>query len=424
MLSVAVVGFGAFGRNHARVYGTLPDARLAAIVDPDRSARAEAERLHPEAAILESIDLLGPIDAASIAVPTERHAAIAEGLLSRGVACLVEKPIAPSIAEADLILEASRRHGRPVFVGQLERFNPALLAARREIHDPRFIEVHRLGSFSPRSLDIDVVLDLMVHDLDVILTLAGAFPERVEAIGVNVLTAKVDIANARLGFASGLVANVTASRVSKERIRKLRIFQPHCYLSLDFANRAFELFQVELPRAGAAHGGGDRGPASDGRSRCARSLRRSWRRCAASRPRLSPPAWTARKRCVSRSWSTTRCARMAAARGGRPGPRSGRCAAFVPAGISPLASRRALFLERRGRSGSRAPAERAAPPEADRHGPDLPADIHTWFDLAFHQAVDDADRAAPRRTRAALTLTPCSGRRSPSFAGAPSVPRR
>lgn len=250
-IPVAVYGFGAFGRNHARVYQAMEGVELAAIVEPDEARRAEARALYPEASVAAELEADG-IAAASVAVPTEFHLKVAEELLLSGVPCLVEKPLAPDLASAGRLLTVSRNVGVPVFVGHLERFNPALLAARGEIEDARFIEVHRLGSFSSRSLDIDVVLDLMVHDLDVLLTLTGVAPTTVEAIGVNVLTPKVDIANARLTFPSGLVANVTASRVSKERIRKLRVFQPHCYISLDFARRAYEIYRVEPPAAPGA----------------------------------------------------------------------------------------------------------------------------------------------------------------------------
>ena len=242
---VAVFGFGAFGSNHARVYQELPDVDLAAIVETDPQRQAEARRLYPKAQVADYLTC--EVDAASVAVPTESHAKVAEELLIDGVPCLVEKPLAGTRDQANKILTISRNVSVPVFVGQLERFNPALRQAAEVISEPRFVEIHRLGSFSPRSLDIDVVLDLMVHDLDILLRMAGSQPDRVEAIGVNVLTPRVDIANARLTFPNGMVANVTASRVSKEKIRKLRIFQPQTYISVDFAARTFEHYRVTPP---------------------------------------------------------------------------------------------------------------------------------------------------------------------------------
>jgi len=247
-IDVAVVGYGAFGRNHARVYAGMEEARLTAIVDRDQERLFEAEKNHPGVALLTDPSQLAPsLGAASIAVPTESHAAVACPLLARELPCLVEKPIAGSLGDADRILAAAG--DTPLFVGHLERFNPAFSAIRPHVTHPRFIEVHRLGSFSPRSLDIDVVLDLMIHDLDLILLLAGRTAISIDAVGVEVLTQRIDIANARLHFPEGLVCNVTASRVSKERIRKFRIFQPHGYLSLDLAAKRFERHEVLPPEA-------------------------------------------------------------------------------------------------------------------------------------------------------------------------------
>jgi predicted dehydrogenase len=229
-----VVGAGAFGRNHLRVYRELELAgapvKLAAIVDPNEAARSAASAkfsIPGFASIDECLAACKP-DAASLCVPTVHHAACARTLLASGVDLLIEKPIAASLAEADEIVRLARDLGRTVQVGHLERFNPAVRAVRGLLNHPMFFEVHRLSVFTPRSLDVDVVLDLMIHDLDLVLSLSR----------------KVDIANVRLEFENGCVANLTASRVSTERVRKMRFFQPHQYLSLDFARQDLLLIDV------------------------------------------------------------------------------------------------------------------------------------------------------------------------------------
>ena len=184
------------------------------------------------------------MDAASICVPTVHHAAASEPLLMAGIDLLIEKPLAASLADADAILVLARKHGRIVQVGHLERFNPAVTAARGELRRPMFFEAHRLSVFTPRSLDVDVVLDLMIHDLDIVLNLVDSPVREVRAVGLPVLSHKVDIANVRVEFDNGCVANFTASRVSTERVRKLRFFQPHQYLSLDFARQDLLLIDV------------------------------------------------------------------------------------------------------------------------------------------------------------------------------------
>jgi predicted dehydrogenase len=234
---VAVVGAGDFGRNHARVYRELADAELVGIVDPnaERAARAAAEfstQIFPD---VES--LAGRVDAASVAVPTVEHARVGCRLLALGIDVLVEKPIAASLAEADELLAAASRSRRILQVGHLERFNPAVVAVMPVLNRPLYFEVHRLGVFTPRSLDIDVVYDVMIHDLDILLAFVDAPVVDIKAIGIPVLTDKVDIAHVRLDFATGAVANVTASRVSTERVRKMRFFQQHEYISLDFTRR-------------------------------------------------------------------------------------------------------------------------------------------------------------------------------------------
>jgi predicted dehydrogenase len=253
-LRVAVVGAGAFGRNHLRVYRELEQAGeqvlLAGVVDCDCAVAAAAASKFgvPGFETIEAcLAAVGPLDAASICVPTAHHASAAEPLLAAGLDLLIEKPLAASLADADRILEMSRRHGRIVQAGHLERFNPAVTAARQHLHRPMFFESHRLSVFTPRSLDVDVVLDLMIHDLDIVLSLVASPVREVRAVGLPVLSNKVDIANVRLEFENGCVANFTASRVSTERVRKLRFFQPHQYLSLDFARQ--DLLMIDVTAA-------------------------------------------------------------------------------------------------------------------------------------------------------------------------------
>jgi predicted dehydrogenase len=245
-----VVGAGAFGRNHLRVYRELEQAgapvQLAAIVDPNEAARSAATAKYAIpgfASIDECLAACKP-DAASLCVPTVHHAQCARTLLAAGVDLLIEKPVAASLAEADEIVRLARDLGRTVQVGHLERFNPAVRAVRGLLNHPMFFEVHRLSVFTPRSLDVDVVLDLMIHDLDLVLSLVGSPVRELRAVGLPVLSRKVDIANVRLEFENGCVANFTASRVSTERVRKMRFFQPHQYISLDFARQDLLLIDV------------------------------------------------------------------------------------------------------------------------------------------------------------------------------------
>ena len=250
-LRVAVVGAGAFGRSHLRVYRELEQAgypvQLAGLVDSNPAAASEAAQnfsIPGFPSIEACLAAIGPLDAASICVPTVHHASAAEPLLAAGADLLIEKPLAASLADADRILDLSRRHNRIVQAGHLERFNPAVTAARQHLHRPMFFEAHRLSIFTPRSLDVDVVLDLMIHDLDIVLSLVASPVREVRAVGLPVLSNKVDIANVRLEFENGCVANFTASRISTERVRKLRFFQPHQYLSLDFARQDLLLIDV------------------------------------------------------------------------------------------------------------------------------------------------------------------------------------
>ena len=253
-LRVAVVGAGAFGRNHLRVYRELQnaghDVQLVAVVDQDAAVAAEAAAKFGVPgfdSVAACLSAVGSLDAASVCVPTVHHATAAEPLLASGVDLLIEKPLAASLADADRILELARRHGRVVQTGHLERFNPAVTAARRHLNRPMFFEAHRLSIFTARSLDVDVVLDLMIHDLDIVLSLVESPVREVRAVGLPVLSKKVDIANVRLEFENGCVANFTASRVSTERVRKLRFFQPHQYLSLDFARQ--DLLMIDVTAA-------------------------------------------------------------------------------------------------------------------------------------------------------------------------------
>jgi predicted dehydrogenase len=231
-LRMAVVGTGAMGRNHVRILSTLPGVELVGIHDPAPGAAEAMAREHGARAFENLEDLAGRIDAAVVAVPTVAHADIGCALLGRGVHVLVEKPIAQSLAEADRLLEA--QGDRVLAVGHVEFYNPAVQALLGVGMPPRFVEVQRLGIFSPRSLDVDVVLDLMIHDLQILRALDPSPVAEVRATGINVLSPKVDICNARVELASGCVANLTASRVSSERVRKLRAFLPSRYYSLDY----------------------------------------------------------------------------------------------------------------------------------------------------------------------------------------------
>ena len=236
-LRTAVIGVGYLGRFHAEKYAANPAAELVAVADVDPArARAVAAALGVEA-VTDYRTLAGRIDCASVAVPTQLHHAVACDLLDAGVDVLVEKPLTTTVDEGKALLELAVRRGRVLQVGHLERFNPAIRALDGIVREPRFIECHRLAPFTERGTDVDVVLDLMIHDLDVILSMMPSPLRSVEAVGVPVLTNSVDIANARLRFANGGIANVTASRVSLKRERKLRIFQPDAYLSVDYGER-------------------------------------------------------------------------------------------------------------------------------------------------------------------------------------------
>jgi len=251
MIRVAVAGSGAFGSNHLRVYRELESeghpVALVAAVEPD-SARAKETAEKYSIPVFAGVDELLRADmklsAASVAVPTVHHHAVASELLEAGVDVLVEKPISATLAEADALVALAERKQRILQPGHLERFNPAVLAVQPKLRRPMFFEAHRLSVFTPRSLDVDVVLDLMIHDLDIVLTFAHSPVREVRAVGLPILSPKVDIANVRVEFESGCVANFTASRVSTERVRKLRFFEPRQYVSVDYARR--DLLVIKL----------------------------------------------------------------------------------------------------------------------------------------------------------------------------------
>ena len=236
----AVIGVGHLGRHHARILAGLEGATLDAVVDTAPNRAAEIAAASATKPLSDYRELLGHVDAVSIAAPTELHHEIAMPFLERGTAVMVEKPMARTLAEADAMIAAARASGATLAVGQTERYNPAVTAVMPLVTSPKFIEVHRLGVFPDRSLDIDVVFDLMIHDLSVIAALVRSDVVSVEAVGVPVLTPKFDIANARLRFASGCIANLTASRISRDRVRKIRFFQPDSYISIDYAAQEVE----------------------------------------------------------------------------------------------------------------------------------------------------------------------------------------
>jgi predicted dehydrogenase len=241
---------GHLGSRHARVYAESPHAELVGVADVDLARARAVAQAHGVRAVADVSELLPEVAAASVAVPTASHGEVTAKLLEAGVHVLVEKPIAGNLAEARQMVDLASMKGLVLAVGHTERHNPAVEALLAGARNPRFIEVHRLGSFSPRSLDIDVVLDLMIHDLDVVAALVGGRVSSLEAVGVPVLTGRIDIANARLRFDSGCVANLTASRVSQEKIRKLRCFEPERYVSLDYQKQ--EAVSYRLVRAAGA----------------------------------------------------------------------------------------------------------------------------------------------------------------------------
>jgi predicted dehydrogenase len=241
---VAVIGVGALGKHHARILAELPDVDLVGVVDVNEARARDVAATVKSSWATDACDLPWAVDAVTVAVPTASHLKVAMPFLERGVGVLVEKPLARDLGEAREMIAAAERSSAVFGVGHTERFNPAVAAINPLVDHPRFIEVHRLGTFPDRSLDIDVVFDLMIHDLDVLLSLVRSEVTQVEAVGVAVLTPKPDIANARLKFASGCIANVTASRISRDRVRKIRLFQRDSYLSVDYAAQEVERWRL------------------------------------------------------------------------------------------------------------------------------------------------------------------------------------
>ena len=247
-IRIAVAGAGQFGRNHLRNLREMPGAELVAAVDTDIERARAAGAEFGCGGYGDIREVIGRVDAAVVAVPTSQHASVGCQLLEAGIDCLVEKPIAVTDAEAEQLIATAKRHGRVLQGGHLEQFNPVIGELKKLVTTQLFFEIHRMSMFSPRSLDVDVVLDLMIHDLDIVLSLVKAPLEEVRAAGVSILSPKVDIANVRLSFAGGCVANLTASRVSTEKVRKLRLFQPHMYISLDFAKQELAAYSVSETR--------------------------------------------------------------------------------------------------------------------------------------------------------------------------------
>jgi predicted dehydrogenase len=272
-LRIAVIGVGHLGQHHARLLSAMEDVELVAVVDTRQErANAVAER-YGTAAFADAADVMDRVDAVCVATPTVTHVEVALPFIEAGIPALVEKPLAAGLQEADKLVDEAAARGVLLATGHTERFNPAVTAARQLVSEPRFIEIHRLGTFPERSLDIDVIFDLMIHDLDLLRAIVQSPVAAIEAVGVNVLTPRVDIANARLRFESGCIANVTASRISRDRVRKARFFQSDAYVSVDYAAQEVEVYRL-VPQgsllapgapAGAAGANGGRPSIQGGR---------------------------------------------------------------------------------------------------------------------------------------------------------------
>lgn len=245
-MKVAVIGVGHLGRHHARIYAQMDGVELAGVCDINQERGCAIAAEYSTEFYSDYRELIGRIDAASLAVPTVDHFRIAKDLLAHNIAVLVEKPITFSLEEADELISLAASKEACLQVGHLERFNPAVVAVRKILKSPRFFEGHRLSAFSARSLDIDVVMDLMIHDLDIVLSMVQAPVVSVHAVGIPVITPRFDIANARIEFADGCIANLTASRISNEKVRKLRLFQPHDYISIDYVKQEAALASLQM----------------------------------------------------------------------------------------------------------------------------------------------------------------------------------
>jgi predicted dehydrogenase len=242
-INVAVIGVGHLGKEHARICASMPDVNLVAVVDSNAERARSIAGTYGTRTFTDHREVIGMVDAATIVVPTVMHYKIARDLIGAGVSVLVEKPMTASLQEASKLVALARRKGAFLQVGHIERFNPAIQAAKQYLRNPGFIECHRLSPFSFRSVDIDVVFDLMIHDIDIVLDLVGAMPNRIHAAGVSVLGLKEDIANARLEFPNGCVANITASRISAQVMRRTRLFCPDCYISIDLLTRSAQIYR-------------------------------------------------------------------------------------------------------------------------------------------------------------------------------------
>jgi predicted dehydrogenase len=243
---VGVVGTGHLGSIHAKIYKDIPDCTLIGICDTDKKRLETVSKELNVAGYTDHRELFGKVDAVSIATPTKLHFKVAADFLAQGIHSLVEKPFTPSLEEADSLIKIARENNLILQVGHIERFNSAFNATKKIIKDPKFIECHRLSTFPNRSLDIGAVLDIMIHDIDIIIGLVNSPIERIESVGINVLTKFEDIANARVVFKNGCVANLTASRVSDETVRKIRIFQENTYISLDYKNAEASVYRKAL----------------------------------------------------------------------------------------------------------------------------------------------------------------------------------
>ena len=248
-LRIAVIGVGHLGQHHARLLAGMENVELVGVVDTKAGRAEEIAAKYGTRAFTNAADIRGLVDAVTVAVPTESHVDVAMPFIDDGRAVLVEKPLASSLADADRLIDAAARRGSVLAAGHTERFNPAVGVALPLVRNPRFVEVHRLGVFPERSLDIDVIFDLMIHDLDLLLASVHSDVVSIEAVGVHVLSPRTDIANVRLRFASGCIANLTASRISRERVRKARFFQFDSYVSIDFAAQEVEVYRT-VPSAG------------------------------------------------------------------------------------------------------------------------------------------------------------------------------